>query len=185
MIEIYHGDGKGKTTAAIGLAVRAAGRGVPVIFVQFLKNDSSGEVGVLRSIENITVLHSDVFCGFAGRMTDKQKTEVRDGYSVLLDEIECELRKKTEIMNETIRKAADISALVVLDEIIHACNFGLADETEILALIERYVDLKVEFVLTGRHPSELLTERADYVSEIKKCKHPYDTGMLARVGIEL
>lgn len=176
MIQIYCGDGKGKTTAAAGLAIRAAGHGFPVVFAQFLKDDSSGEIQVLKSLPQIHVMHGSVFYGFVRQMTEEQKAQVRDCYRALFDRI-------TRKLSEFDSKAT----VVVLDEVIHACNFGLVDEDWLCRWISRCQKQnrgETEFVLTGKGPSERLLATADYVSEIKKKKHPFDRGIAAREGIE-
>lgn len=190
MIEIYHGDGKGKTTAAIGLAIRAAGCGIPVIFAQFLKNDRSGEIEVLKTIPQISVLHPDKFYGFVNKMTDEQKSETRKECLMLIKkitEILCEIKSKKASSCEC---GTDVDVIVVLDEVIHACNYGLLDEKEIFLLINDYSAganesiINAEFVLTGRNPSKSFVDRADYISEIKKIKHPFDDGIPSRKGVE-
>ncbi len=173
MIEVYCGDGKGKTTAAVGLAVRCAGHNIKTVFIQFMKGDSSGEVAVLNKIDCVKVYHTPVFYGFVKNMSESQKEEMKVHYKRLIDTAKSEI-EKTE--GERI--------LVVLDEVIHACNYGLLCEDELLRLIDSSGE-NVEIVLTGRSPSDEIIKRADYVSEIKKIKHPYDRGVLGREGIEL
>lgn len=187
MVEIYCGDGKGKTTAAAGLALRAQGHGIPVIFAQFLKEDGSGEIAGLRSLTGVAVLHARVFHGFVKHMSEAQRREARAAYDALLCEVVC-MTEQMEKQDGTEycqgRHIADISVLVVLDEVLHACNFGLLDEERLLAFISSQPP-EVEIVLTGRNPSEVLRERADYISVIEKDRHPFDLGVGARVGVEL
>lgn len=187
MVEIYCGDGKGKTTAAAGLALRALGHGVPVIFAQFLKDDSSGEIRALRKLPGVTVLHAQIFHGFVKHMSEAQREETRAAYEALL----CDIARMTEEICRSSRadyceeaRGADILALVVLDEVLHACNCGLLDEERLLAFIASQPP-EVEVVLTGRNPSEALRGRADYISVTEKCRHPFDVGVGARVGVEL
>lgn len=163
MIQVYIGEGKGKTTASIGLSIRAAGHGFNVLFMQFLKDDSSGEISVLRSISGIEVIHCPVNYGFTFQMTEDQKKETTLEYDKMLD-------KAIE---------ADVF-LIVLDEAIHALNAGLINQEK----LERLLHKNCEIVLTGRNAPEWLTDRADYVSDIQKIKHPYDKRVQARVGIE-
>lgn len=163
MIQVYIGEGKGKTTASIGLSIRAAGHGFNVLFMQFLKDDSSGEISVLRSISGIEVIHCPVNYGFTFQMTEDQKKETALEYDKMLD------------------KAIEADAfLIVLDEAIHALNAGLINQEK----LERLLHKNCEIVLTGRNAPEWLTDRADYVSDIQKIKHPYDKRVQARVGIE-
>ena len=173
MIEIYCGDGKGKTTASVGLAVRGAGHNIKVIFMQFMKGDSSGEIAVLRKIPCVSVYHTPVFYGFVKNMTDEQKREMCGHYSRLIEKA-----------HEEIKNANGEKMIIILDEVIHACNYGLLKEEELLNLIDGCPE-NIEIVLTGRDPSDELVKRADYISEVKKIKHPFDRGIMAREGIEL
>lgn len=187
MVEIYCGDGKGKTTAAAGLALRAQGHGIPVIFAQFLKEDGSGEIQGLRSLAGVTVLHARVFHGFVKQMSEAQRREAAAAYDALLCEI---VRMTNQIKGRRGMKycqgehTPDISVLVVLDEVLHACNFGLLDEQRLLAFISAQPP-EVEIVLTGRDPSKVLQACADYISVIEKNRHPFDAGVRARIGVEL
>ena len=196
MVQIYCGDGKGKTTASIGLAVRASSYGIPVIFAQFLKDDSSGEIKVLRSIDGITVMHSPSFYGFVRNMTENQKKEVKDSYRFFIEEIHEKVRviirehdkklcvEKNEILGaDTEKNKKDVIAVVVLDEILHALNYRLADEKQLMDILNEYKD-RIEFVLTGRNPSKKIIDIADYYTVFKKVKHAYDDGISAREGIE-
>lgn len=176
MVEIYCGDGKGKTTAAMGLAVRAAGHEIPVRIVQFLKDGTSGELAILNKLDKIEIDTPHEFYGFVKNMTAEQKKAVADDYAAMLERAMAWL--------DNIMSGNEISAVVIMDEVLHACNFGLLDKDRLIAFIDKYRD-KAELVLTGRNPSEELVGIADYVSEIKKIKHPYDKGIFARAGIEL
>lgn len=173
MIQIYCGDGKGKTTAAVGQAVRAAGHGFYVIFAQFLKNDSSGEISILKGLSGIQVIHTAVFYGFVKDMNIEQRAEMKIQCTGLLQQIEEKLWMKQ-----------GENRLVVLDEVLHACNKELLEEQRLCEFLDACPE-KTEVVLTGRNPSAALMERADYISEIHKIKHPYDRGITARKGIEL
>lgn len=194
MIQIYHGDGKGKTTAATGLAIRATGRGVPVIFVQFLKDGSSGEISVLNKLEGIDVLKCECFYGFVRNMTQEQMQETKKAYRELIGEIDDKISKlMTDSLPVPLTAAnadelSDIKALIILDEILHAINSGLIDEGALINHLEgwkKVCDTDIEIVLTGMGPSEKLLELADYVTEMKKQKHPFDKGIYARYGVEL
>lgn len=163
MIHVIVGDGKGKTTAAVGLSVRSVGHGYKVLFMQYLKDSSSGEVEVLGQIPDIEVIHCPVNYGFTFQMTDEQKRETAEEYDKMLD------------------KAIESDVfLIILDEMIYALNAGMIDKEK----LDRVLDKDCEIVLTGRDAPEWLIERADYVSDVKKIKHPYDKGTQARIGIE-
>ena len=168
LIHIYCGDGKGKTTAAIGLAVRAAGAGKIVVFTQFFKDGSSSEIKVLQGVENIQILHCNTVRGFWKRMTDAQKARASADY--------------TQLLSDVARLAMDAD-LLVLDEIVSACNHGTIAEVAVTDFLRSKPE-KLEVVLTGRDPSECLLRLADYVTQMQKIKHPYDRGIAARKGIE-
>lgn len=168
LIHLYCGDGKGKTTAAVGLSVRAAGAGKRVVFAQFYKDGSSSEIGILEKLPNVTVLVCRKHFGFFKRMTDAEKAQAAQAYTALL--------------TDAIAHAGDAD-LLVLDEVISACNHGSVPEAEVLSFLEGKPE-GLELVLTGRNPSDALVQRADYITEMKKLKHPFDSGIPARRGIE-
>ncbi|RGZ01866.1 cob(I)yrinic acid a,c-diamide adenosyltransferase [Clostridium sp. AM58-1XD] len=170
LIHIYCGDGKGKTTAAVGLAVRAAGRGKNVLMVRFLKNDDSGEVAVLKQIDGITLIPCEKVFGFVFRMNEEEKRQAAAWYGKLFE--------KAVSMAKT-----DEYDLFVMDEAMAACTSGMIEEEKLLRFLAEKPE-KLEVVMTGRNPSERLMETADYVSEIKAVKHPYEKGIPAREGIE-
>lgn len=166
MIHIYCGDGKGKTTSAIGLAMRMVGYKKKVLFIQFLKGSYTGELSILENNKNITVKRCDKPYAFFNAMSDNDRENI----------VKCH--------NENLRYASEnINSfdMIVLDEIFAAYNYELADKEKIKDITNKY---KGELVLTGRGPDEWFIERADYISEIKKIKHPFDKGINAREGIE-
>lgn len=172
MIHIYCGDGKGKTTAALGLAVRASGREKRVLIARFLKTDDSGEVPVLSSIPKIHVILCEKTFGFFFRMSEEQKKEAKEYYSQLFDRV---------------RSQADAFDLVILDEIMAACNYGLVSEDAVVQWLEEVknrTECEPEIVLTGRNPSDRIQQFADYITEMKMIRHPYEKGIPAREGIE-
>ena len=169
-VHIYCGDGKGKTSAAVGLSVRAAGRGKKVLIVRFLKTENSGEVEVLRKIPQITVTPCDRTFGFVFRMNEEQKREASEYFQ----------RRFENAVEEAADGGFD---MLVLDEIMASCNYGMVREDAVVEFLKNRPE-NMEVVLTGRDPSERLIELADYVSEIKMVKHPYTQGIGAREGIE-
>lgn len=169
-IHIYCGDGKGKTSAALGLAVRAAGRGKRILIARFLKNEDSGEVPVLRNIPGITVVPCDREFGFVFRMNEEQKAEAAKYYQT----------KFEKTCQKAIEEKYDV---LILDEIMAACNYDMILEADLKRFLNQYRD-SLEIVLTGRDPSASLLETADYISEIHMKKHPYEKGISAREGIE-
>lgn len=169
LVHIYCGDGKGKTTAAVGLAVRAAGAGRRVIFAQFFKNGSSSEVQMLRLLPGVETMHCKTVSGFYSQMSEAEREQARRDYSRLL--------------GDALAAAREGAGLLILDEAISSCNYGTICEETLAAFLETR-PAGLEVVLTGRAPSERLIALADYVTEMRKLKHPYDNGVLARRGIE-
>lgn len=168
MIHIYCGDGKGKTTASMGLSVRAAGSGLKVLVVQFFKDGTSSELNILREIPNITVLTEERNFGFFMLMKEEDKIVAKKAYQ--------------DLLQKAVAMANDIDVLI-LDEIISTYNYDMIQrDTLVEFLKEKPRDLEV--ILTGRNPKEELLELADYVTEMKKIKHPYDKNQPARLGIE-
>lgn len=170
MIHIYCGDGKGKTTAALGLGIRAAGSGMHVGFVQFLKGCETSELRSLAMIPEITVRRCDWDYGFTFRMTDADKTAITACHNALLAEAR-EWVQRGEVQ------------MLVLDEFCAAYRLALLDRELARELIAQMPE-NCELVLTGRDPAPELLEMADYVSEIHAVKHPYEKGIAARKGIE-
>jgi ATP:corrinoid adenosyltransferase len=170
LIHLYYGDGKGKTTAAFGLALRALGSGFRVAVVQFLKNHETGELAALEKMPNLTVLRGKGGTGFSFSMTEEEKEATR--------------RLHSENLKAAIALAASGNCdMLILDEAVGAYARGLIDRT----LLEEFVRGKpehLELVMTGRNPAPWMLECADYASEIRKIKHPYDRGIPARKGIE-
>ena len=169
LIHLYCGDGKGKTTAAVGLSVRAAGAGKHVLFAQFLKDGSSSELNILRALPNVETACCEQNFGFFKSMNEQTKATARQAYSALLE--------------DAMRKSADGIDLLVLDEAVAACNHGLIEEATLIDFLRRRPET-LEVVLTGRDPSQHLLDAADYVTEMRKHKHPFDWGVAARCGVE-
>lgn len=170
MIELYCGDGKGKTTAAVGLAVRAAGHDIPVVFAQFLKNDTSGEIASLRKLDKVKIIHPVCSYGFVSSMTCEQKLETKKENNKILVKI-----KEFAVRHE--------KSVVILDEVVHAINFDLIDKSAVKELLD-IGKTDIEIVMTGRNPADDLIEVSDYYTEFINKKHVYDRGITAREGIE-
>ena len=169
MLQIYCGNGKGKTSAAIGAAVRASGAGMRVYFVQFLKNGSSSEIGVLDSLENITVRTCRCCDKFTFLMNEEE-----------LSALTCELG---DMLDDALRTASSGGAdMLILDEFLDAYEKGFVDRQKADTLTETARNCEV--ILTGRKPPESFASAADYISEITAVKHPYQKGITARKGIE-
>jgi cob(I)alamin adenosyltransferase len=166
-VQIYTGDGKGKTTAAIGLAVRAAGAGLNVFIGQFIKSGKYSEIKALERISDaITCCQFGKGCFINGGVSPEDVRLAREGMTVIRHIIE-----------------DGGYQLVILDEADIAVHFGLIEVDELIALIDmKPVD--VELVFTGRRADRRLIERADLVTEMREVKHYYRQGVIARAGIE-
>lgn len=170
LIHLYCGDGKGKTTAAVGLSVRCAGRGNKVVFAQFLKDGTSGECRVLAKLPNVTLLAANPVGKFSFAMTDAEKQETADALTRMLD----------AATGFAVREHA---RLLVLDEVCAAISCGFVDEKAVTDFLESKPET-LEVVLTGRNPSESLQAHADYITEMTMRRHPFEKGIAAREGIE-
>ncbi len=173
MIHLYCGDGKGKTTAAMGLALRATGHGWPVCVVQFLKDGTSGEAAQLARLPHVTLLACEPGITFSFRMTEGQRAAAKS-------EHDRNLARATELMRQGKAR------LVVLDEACAALSAGLVSEESLRQALDtaREVSPEVELALTGRDPAPWLLDEADYVTEMRCLKHPYERGIMAREGVE-
>ena len=167
-IHIYTGDGKGKTSAAVGLAVRMAGRQKKVAVVRFLKSEDSGEVFALRQISGVTVIPLDKSFGFVWNMKEEEKEEASRYYHGIW---------------EKAMEAARQADLLVLDELMAVWKYKFVDRAQVLAFLKN-LPQRLEVAMTGRDAPQELLELADYVTEMKKVKHPFDGGLAAREGVE-
>ena len=174
LVQIYAGDGKGKTTAALGLALRAAGRGNKVLIYQFLKPASldTGERLALQGLDlEIRIEAIDIAWDMATSWDDeKAVAEMRTAISEVL----------ARIAEMAQNRLYDV---LILDEIVFCLSRGLAKLQDVETLINRRYP-SVEIVLTGRGATSELIELADLVTEMKSIKHPFDAGQAARPGIE-
>ena len=164
MIHVYTGDGKGKTTAAMGLAARALGHGKRVVIVQFLKNGKSGELAPL-SAAGATIFSGKAGTKFVSAMTEEEKRATR------------------AMQDEHLRAALALPFdLLILDEACAALRYGLLEE----ALLRRAVALgkEREIVVTGRDPAPFLLDAADYITRMECVRHPFGRGVPARQGVE-
>ena len=179
LVIIYIGDGKGKTTAAVGLAVRAAGAGLRVLFCQFVKAATatesgewplSSEISILKSIPGITVqVLGKGFVGILGDQKDRDthKNAAKEGLEWLKQKL-----------------GSGEFDLVVADELISAIEVELLTEDEVLGAVTLAREQNVPLALTGHNKYNNLLEAADLVTEMKMVKHPYYQGRLAQRGID-
>ena len=169
-IHIYTGDGKGKTTAAMGLALRMAGHGKRVLLSQFLKDGSSGELKALRQLPGVQSLVMPEHFGFFWTLTEEEKLREKEAVQRYLEEI-------------LYTVATWKPSLLVLDECLAAYRLDLLPRERFLAFLDHRPE-DLELVMTGRDAPKELICRADYVSEIMKRRHPFDAGVPAREGVE-
>jgi cob(I)alamin adenosyltransferase len=165
LIHVYTGNGKGKTTAALGLAIRAAGHNRKVAFIQFLKGIPSGELLFVDKYKAFDIVHT-------GTGNSRKKPEEQ-------------LRREAQ---ETLAYTENVITggncdLVVLDEVCVALHRKLIDIRQVLDILDKKPD-NLELVLTGRNAPQELIDRADLVTEMLLVKHPYNEGIAARKGIE-
>ena len=166
-IHIYTGNGKGKTTAAIGLGIRATGEGLKVYMIQFMKGRRYSEIDALENIKELTVIQFG-----RDKFVSKENPE----------QIDIDLaRKGFEHAKEIIKNGEH--DLIILDEINVAVDFKLIPLKDVLKLMDEKPE-KVELVLTGRYVHPDMVKQADLVSEILEIKHPYQNGIQSRKGID-
>lgn len=167
-VHVYTGNGKGKTTAALGLGLRAAGHGLRVFLLQFMKGDPEyGELRALASLPNIEFQQSGLPTFVTkGNPGPEDVRLARAG-----------LARARELL------AAEEHDLVILDELICAVDYGLVPEADVLALLDARPP-HMELVLTGRNATPAIIDKADLVTEMQEIKHPFQNGILARKGIE-
>jgi cob(I)alamin adenosyltransferase len=178
-LHLYTGDGKGKTSIAVGMAIRAIGAGMSVAFIQFDKGFDGGEDlynerQVLRSFDQVYLFSSGLNRmqedgGFRMGVTDNDRVEAKVG-----------MEKAAVIVTEGKFE------MVILDEAITSVGYGLIDEESVMEIIANWEnsDRPCELVLTGRGAWRELIDKADLVSEVKKIKHYYDDGHQAKRGVE-
>lgn len=168
-VQVYTGNGKGKTTAALGLALRAVGRGLKVCMLQFIKG--GGRYGEHMAAEKLAPLLTIIQTGRPGWVNTKDITEDR------------------RVAQEALQQAHELLTsglydLFICDEINGAVGFGLLDVAQVLELIASKPE-KTELVLTGRNAHEQVIAAADLVTEMCEIKHYYKAGVPARTGIEM
>lgn len=166
-VQVYTGDGKGKTTAAVGLAIRAAGYGLSVKFVQFLKGRDSGEHKILQKIDEIEMLRVSDSLAFFHQLDAKEKAKMRTEACAALGSIKTWL---------------DCADMIILDEAMAALTCGLLKLSEVTDIIDNRG--KTEIVLTGRGAPKQILKRAHLVTYMRSVKHYFDKGFCARKGIE-
>ncbi len=167
-IHIYYGDGKGKTTAAMGQIMRAAGCGFKVLVFQFLKDNTSSERAVLEALPAVTCLPGRDDVKFYSQMNSDERTEAAHYNNKALDEIV---------------KFCSPFDMLLLDEALCAVKLGLLNEDKLVSFLE-HKPKELEIILTGHEASERILKLGDYVTKMCKVRHPYEKGVQARKGIE-
>jgi cob(I)alamin adenosyltransferase len=167
-VHVYTGNGKGKTTAAMGLAIRAAGAGLKVYIAQFVKMGDYSEIKALKRFSDLITIEQYGLGRFLGSTPTKRDIAVA--------------RKGLEMAKNVMASSA--VDLVILEEANVAAKFGLFPVQALVKLIIEKPP-NVELVLTGRHASPRVIEIADLVTEMKMVKHYFEKGIQARVGIEM
>ncbi|MHB8123038.1 MAG: cob(I)yrinic acid a,c-diamide adenosyltransferase [Desulfuromonadaceae bacterium] len=168
-VQVYTGNGKGKTTASLGLALRAVGRGLKVCVFQFIKG--GGKYGEHLAAEKLAPLLTIIQTGRPGWVNTKDITEDRRA------------AQEAFVQAQELLTSGDFD-LFVCDEINGAVGFGLIEVEQVLELISCKPE-KTELVLTGRNAHERVIEAADLVTEMREIKHYYKAGVPARSGIEM
>ena len=164
LVHVYTGNGKGKTSAALGLCLRALGRGLKCCFIQFIKGIQTGEMISAGRLENFEFIQVG-----------------RKGYNfTVTDE---DVRKAKEGLKLAERKSKSVDVLV-LDELNVAIHLGLLEVEEVINFL-RKKPKKLEVIITGRYAKQEIIEMADYVTEMTLIKHPFYRGLPARKGIDL
>ncbi len=166
-VQVYTGDGKGKTTAAIGLAVRAAGAGLKVFIAQFIKQGDYSEIKTLRKLSDMITVEQYGM----GRFVDGKP--IKEDFAIAAEG----LKRVRQVMH------SGKYDVVILEEANVAVSYGLITEQQLLDMITAKPD-EVEMVITGRNASPLVLDRADLVTEMRPVKHYYNKGVKARLGIE-
>lgn len=198
MIQLYTGDGKGKTTAAVGQAVRAVGSGYRVMFCQFMKGGETGELEVLKELSQVEIYRCEREFPFFNAMTDRDKEEITEIHNAIIRNIIRRFDGLNNTGNISVNGSGAVGLMVVLDEITYPLNWGLIDVSLFKDLVGKMKALyngrsgdsgeeslsRIELVLTGREPDRFILENADYITEMKKLRHPFDRGIQARKGIE-
>ena len=170
LIHVYTGNGKGKTTAAFGLALRAAGRGLKVFILQFMKGRNYGEVKAVKLLKPYITIKQTGLCTFVDK-NNPSKEDIRMA------------KEGLKIASKAIKDGK--YDMVILDEINCAVDFKLLDLKKVVEMIEKKPPC-VELVLTGRNAHEKVVEKADLVTEMREIKHYYrNLKIEARKGIEL
>ncbi len=165
-IQIYTGNGKGKTTCSFGLTVRALGAGYNVFIGQFMKGSDYSELNFWRKMEGVELIQFGMPGFIMGKPTDEDIEQAKKGFALCREKM--------------LSGEFDV---IVMDEINVAVKINMISEDDVIALMNEKPE-HVELIMTGRGATEKMIERADLVTEMTEIKHYYKAGVNARVGIE-
>ena len=184
LVHVLTGDGNGKTTSAVGVAVRAAGRGMKVAFIQFLKGGLSSELAPLKKL-SVTVISGTKYCPNAAKHAAQLKEK---GFIVFCKDCFAVNEEDKKLVGSAFKSAQEFSSsgkygLVILDEIFWAILEKLISEDQLLSLIQNRHP-SCELILTGRGATQKIESASDYVTYVNKIRHPFDKGILSRSGID-
>ena len=170
-VQIYTGNGKGKTTAAVGLAVRAAGNGYNVFMVQFLKGSKTGEIESAKKMAPFfNIFRFEKKRGFFWTLNTEEKIELKE-----------DVQKAYEFCMETLKE--EKCDILIMDEVMGALSNDLISEQQLIELIDNKPD-NIELILTGRNAPKSIINKANLVTEMKDIKHYFNEGVPSREGIE-
>jgi cob(I)alamin adenosyltransferase len=169
LVIVYTGDGKGKTTAALGLVLRAWGHGMRVCVLQFIKS-ATGRWGEVKAANQLGIAWHTMGTGFVWEPGDDEQARLRS-------------LETWDLARRTIGSGE--YDLVVLDEFTYPLQYGWIDTAKVVGWLKEKRPSSVHVVITGRGAPEELVEAADLVTEMRNVKHPFDQGVLAQKGIEL
>ena len=185
LIQVYTGEGKGKTTAALGQSIRAAGHGLKVLFVQFVKGNSfTGEFLFFKNSQDVTFWQFGRDCIYSSGIREKvvECNNCRECFIGKEGPSDMDI-KVIRGGWERVKSVVGNYDLVVLDEISLAIFYKIISTEEVLEFLKNKPE-KVEIILTGRYMPEEIVRLADLVTEMKEVKHPYSRGISARWGID-
>ncbi|PNV80953.1 MAG: cob(I)alamin adenolsyltransferase [Dictyoglomus turgidum] len=184
LIQVYTGDGKGKTTA-LGQSIRAAGHGLKVLFVQFIKGNSfTGEFLFLKNSQNITFWQFGRDCVYSSGIRENI-VECNNCYECFIGK-EGPSEMDIKVVRggwERVKSVIEDYDLIVLDEISLAIFYKIISAEEIIEFLKNKPE-KLEIILTGRYMPEAIMDLADLITEMKEVRHPYSKGISARWGID-
>ena len=184
LVHVLTGDGNGKTTSAIGITIRAVGRGMNAAFVQFLKGGLSSEIAPLQKL-GVLIISGTKYCE---RQAEHSGQLEEKGFMVFCKGCFQIHEEDKALVRDAFSKASDLCSsgkydLIVLDEIFWAVSEGIISEQEVVSLVQNRAS-GCEIILTGRGSTPAIEEISDYVSVVQKKKHPFDKGIISRAGVD-